>query len=126
MHTKSGNLADRDIPIINGSNHAPVLISDQLLLPARRIVGASTVWRLHGLQDVNFFITFSLIKSSASAHEGTVIFRPERLLKYSSSSFAESHLMDFTVASDLMARKELEEEGEKKNKRKSLLMTKEI
>lgn len=99
------------MPIINGSNHVPVLISDQLLLPARRIVEASTVWRLHGLEDVNFSITFSLIKSSASAHRGTVIFRPERLLeKYSSSSFAESHLMDFTVALDLMARKELEEE----------------
>lgn len=110
MHTKSGNLANSDIPIINGSNHVPVLISDQLLLPARRIVEASTVWRLHGLENVNFFITFSLIKSSASAHKGTVIFCPEKLLeKYSSSSFAETHLMDFTVASDLMAQKELEE-----------------
>lgn len=109
MHTKSGNLADRDIHIINGSNHEPVLIPDQLFLPARRIVEASTVWRFRGLEDVNLSINFSLIKSSATAHKGTVIFRPERLLaKYSSSSFAESHLMDFTVASDLMARKERE------------------
>lgn len=73
---------------------------------------------------MNFSIIFSLIKTSATT-QAQPSFALKRFLEKYSSSFAESHLMDFTVASYLMARKEREEEGGK-NKTKSSLMTKEI
>lgn len=75
---------------------------------------------------MNFSITISLVRSSAAAAQaGTIIVSPERPLEeFSWSSYAELHLMDFTVALDLMAQKEQEEK--EKNKTKSSLMTKEI